>query len=162
MTHHDRIMASTKAMQSGNRNMTISSPLPLITFMLLGLLTGAGQTALAQGFYGGSEYLLKPPPPPPPAAGEFTRLPPPPPPPPALAETWQRDGYRHHDQPAPWAGPLWGSYLPPRPSRQNGWDEPPFIPWGGYIPTQLPTSPGMAYPPAAPSRSCIDQTCTSP
>lgn len=134
---------------------------PLIAAVLLGLFAGTCQTALAQGFYGGSEYLLKPPPPPPPAASEFTRLPPPPPPPPAFAETWQRDGYRHRDQAAPWAGPLWGSYQPPRFSRQNGWDEPAFIPYG-YIPSQLPTSPGTAYPATPPSRSCIDQTCTSP
>lgn len=127
----------------------------------LGLLYGVPIAAMAQGFYGGSEYLLRPPPPLPPSIGEFTHLPPPPPPPSSLAGTWQHDGYRPHSLPAPWAGPLWGTYQNPRFSRQNGWDAADFLPWSAYISSQAPY-PGLPYPPAPPSRSCIDQSCTGP
>ncbi|MPV99728.1 hypothetical protein [Bombella apis] len=134
---------------------------PSIAIILLALAGGGILPARAQGFYGGSEYLLSPPPPPPPPTEEFTHLPPPPPPPPSFSGTWQQDQYRQQGIPAPWAAPLWGTYQTPRYSRQNGWDEPGFMPWNTYIQTQAPY-PGLPYPPAPPSRSCIDQNCTGP
>lgn len=132
-----------------------------ITISLLAITCGMSLPAKAHGFYGGSEYLLSPPPPPPPPMREFTHLPPPPPPPPSFTSTWQQDRYRQNDKPAPWAAPLWGNYQDPRFSSQNGWDEPTFVPWNTYIQTQAPY-PGMTYPPAPPSRSCVDQNCTGP
>ncbi|MCT6855874.1 MULTISPECIES: hypothetical protein [Bombella] len=125
--------------------------------LLLPALTSTASTpAMAQHFYGGNAYLLRPPPAPPPAMREFTHLPPPPPPPPSFGSTWQRDDYRPHEQPAPWAGPLWGSYRDPQLSVQYGWNAPAFTPWGNYITSQAP------YLPSPPSRSCVDQNCTSP
>lgn len=129
--------------------------------LYLGLLCLLPVSAMAQGFYGSNEYLLSPPSPPPPPVREFTHLPPPPPPPSSLAGTWQRDGYRPKSLPAPWAAPLWGTYQNPTVSPQNGWNAPDFLPWGTYIPSQAPY-PGLPYPPAPPSRSCIDQSCTGP
>lgn len=126
----------------------------LTKIILFGFIGGLSHAAHAQSFYGGSEYLNRPPPPPPPSINEFTQLAPPPPPPESLAGTWQYDGYRRGDAPAPWAAPLWGAFQSPQPSPRDGWNAPAFMPWGLYIQGVAP------YPPPPPSRSCIDGTCT--
>ncbi|MCX5614959.1 hypothetical protein [Bombella saccharophila] len=136
--------------------MAIYKHIFLLFLICLSYMTGLSSPAVAQRFYGGNAYLLRPPLPPPPPMREFTHLQPPPPPPGSLAGTWQRDRYRPGERPAPWAGPLWGSYQDPRPSPQYGWDAPAFTPWGNYITSQAP------YLPSPPSRSCVDQNCTSP